>query len=705
MGTGYDGSYKSDFWEYDPSTQVWTKKADFTGAPRWSAVGFSIGNRGYIGTGLEVIGSFGYLKTDFWEYMDSNATGVAYTTVTGITANNAITDGAWSLYHGTVYSVNAGNVGIGTNTPSNKLVVAGAGGIKASSTNGGSGISDWIAGNFGGTAGNRVVMGIIGGKAAIGGHNQTLTAWADLILNPGAGNIGIGTSTPAEKLDVAGGIKASTTLTAGGLSTAGIVTNTDAGLLGTTPVVPVANGGTGASNLSGYVKGNGTSAMTAQTGLPATDLTGIVPVANGGTGASNLAGYVKGNGTGAMTAQTGLPATDLTGIVPVANGGTGASSLTGYVKGNGTGAMTALPGLPATDLTGIVPVANGGTGASSLTGYIKGNGTGAMTAQTGLPATDLTGIVPVANGGTGTGTAFTAGSLVFAGASGLYSQNNAQLFWNNTNQRLGIGTPAPTNKLSVSGTGGILSSTTNIGSGTADWIAGNFGATTGNRVVLGLLNGQATIGGHNNALAAWANLLINPDGGNVGIGTNNPTNKLTVSGNINILGLGGTGNRRVYADANGTLNVADDAGCVVRTQNWTANASGKLYTAGTYEAPSAIVTDGTYGDTRLATSGDYNRVTGNPLSTGVFTAPSEGYYMVSLQLFDLAASSRLWLVASHNGNVPSDFIDQPILNQCASCFDFTFSKIIYLFEGDNHRILRHTSGVAINNMIVSYRKM
>lgn len=57
-------------------------------------------------------------------------------------------------------------------------------------------------------------------------------------------------------------------------------------------------------------------------------------------------------------------------------------------------------------------------------------------------AGDITGILPVANGGTGTGTQFTLGSIVFAGASGVYTQNNANLFWDNTNNRLGINTSA-----------------------------------------------------------------------------------------------------------------------------------------------------------------------------------------------------------------------------------------------------------------------
>jgi len=59
-------------------------------------------------------------------------------------------------------------------------------------------------------------------------------------------------------------------------------------------------------------------------------------------------------------------------------------------------------------------------------------------------------IVGVAYGGTGTSTALTTGSVVFAGASGAYSQNNAKLFWDNTNTRLGIGTASPSSVLHIS---------------------------------------------------------------------------------------------------------------------------------------------------------------------------------------------------------------------------------------------------------------
>jgi hypothetical protein len=68
IGTGYAGSWPyitKAFWEYDPGANTWTQKADFGGVERRFAVGFSIGNKGYMGTGQNY---YEDCYNDFWEY-------------------------------------------------------------------------------------------------------------------------------------------------------------------------------------------------------------------------------------------------------------------------------------------------------------------------------------------------------------------------------------------------------------------------------------------------------------------------------------------------------------------------------------------------------------------------------------------------------------------------------------------------------------
>ena len=65
LGTGNNGtSNTSDFWEYNTATNTWTQKASFGGGARRVVTGFSIGNKGYIGTGDDGSSK----KNDFWEY-------------------------------------------------------------------------------------------------------------------------------------------------------------------------------------------------------------------------------------------------------------------------------------------------------------------------------------------------------------------------------------------------------------------------------------------------------------------------------------------------------------------------------------------------------------------------------------------------------------------------------------------------------------
>jgi len=246
--------------------------------------------------------------------------------------------------------------------------------------------------------------------------------------------------------------------------------------------IAVGYGGTGATTLTGYVKGNGTSAMTASATIPNTDITGLgtmstqnagavtitggtisglgtpLPVASGGSGAATLTGYVKGNGTSAYTAASTIPNTDITGLGTMSTQGADAVAITGgtangltigasnpaaaifttlrfnstlsangstgtagqvltsngasaptWQSVSGVGTVTSVDGSGGTTgltltggpitasgtltLGGTLIVGNGGTGATTLTGYVIGNGTSAMTASATIPTSDLSGTI------------------------------------------------------------------------------------------------------------------------------------------------------------------------------------------------------------------------------------------------------------------------------------------------------------------------
>jgi hypothetical protein len=91
-----------------------------------------------------------------------------------------------------------------------------------------------------------------------------------------------------------------------------------------------------------------------------------VPVAQGGTGATTFTdnAYLKGAGTNAITAQTGIPAGDITsGTLTVQRGGTGRSSLTSnnVILGAGTSAVNFV----APGTSGNVLTSNGTTWTSA----------------------------------------------------------------------------------------------------------------------------------------------------------------------------------------------------------------------------------------------------------------------------------------------------------------------------------------------------
>ncbi len=141
-----------------------------------------------------------------------------------------------------------------------------------------------------------------------------------------------------------------------------------------------------------------------------------------------------------------------------------------------------------------------------------------------------TGTLTVTVGGTGTSTAFDPGSIIFAGASGIYSQDNSNFFWDNTNKRLGVGISIPTAKIHVKGSGSTLSTYT-----------AQFHNSTGT-----------------------SNSLTIRDDGFIGIGLSNPSQILDIAGKLAI-----NNNQILYlpnqTNFTGTLIIGNGGGSLSHT--------------------------------------------------------------------------------------------------------------------------------------------
>jgi hypothetical protein len=126
-------------------------------------------------------------------------------------------------------------------------------------------------------------------------------------------------------------------------------------------------------------------------------------------------------------------------------------------------------------------------------------------------------------------TALTTGSVPFIGASGALSQDNANLFFDDTNNRLGINTNAPTTALDVFGSG----------------IIGRLNGTSTNNAFLGFANAGTNKWSIGNVQsdhrfriyneATTSELVSVLQTGEFGVGIANPTTKVHIDGGATAL--------------------------------------------------------------------------------------------------------------------------------------------------------------------------
>lgn len=250
--------------------------------------------------------------------------------------------------------------------------------------------------------------------------------------------------------------------------------------------------------------------------------TGTLGVARGGT---NLASYAVGD----LLYASGT--TTLAKLADVAVGS--------YLRSGGvtTAPLWSTLTLPNAANSGDLLVASGANtmGAQAPAALTKTNDTNVTLTLGGSAATALvnaasltlgwTGSLSVARGGTGTASAFTAGSVVFAGASGVYSQDNANLFWDVSTHQLGIGTTTPGRRVEIKNASGSSQSLTLANNDFINGSVGTFlqfasGATSGSTYYhIQSWNGGGT---------GQAPLVLQQFGGGVGIVKTTPTAALHI---------------------------------------------------------------------------------------------------------------------------------------------------------------------------------
>jgi hypothetical protein len=317
-------------------------------------------------------------------------------------------------------------------------------------------------------------------------YNGGLAASKAVTIKKSNSNVGIGTTTPTEKLEVAGNVKVQGGLTVGGVS---VLTSTG-------------NGG-------------------GLTGLNASQLTaGILPVARGGTGTSTPA-LAAGSGiqvTGTWPNQT----------VAVVN------NLVGYTVAGAVSPKTALgDNASATDAytTAIGASSNAsGTYATAMGGNAHALALGAISIGGNSLANDERAIAFGYNAG-----AYDIGAIALGAdtyAQGEYSTavgSGAQVLRYYTDSAtystaIGSNSTAAGNYITVLGYG--ASSYSDL----STVVGANIGDCGPNTVTIGTATDQ-TSG------AVWGNVMLAPNGGRVGIGmTTPPTEALDVTGNAKVSG-------------------------------------------------------------------------------------------------------------------------------------------------------------------------
>lgn len=247
-------------------------------------------------------------------------------------------------------------------------------------------------------------------------------------------------------------------------------------LAGTT--FSITNTGVSATNYGGAAsvpaitvnaQGQITSASNTSIAINANQITsGTVTVSQGGTGATTLTGYVKGSGTSAMTASATIPNTDITGLGTMSTQNASSVAITG-----GTINSTAIGGTTPSSGAFTTLSASGNTSLATVTaGTWNGSAISVSYGGTGLTAAPTNGQLLIGNG-----TGYTLAGLTAGTAIGV-SNGSGTITINNT----GVTSAVAGTGISVSGSTGAVTITnsgvTSLAAGTGISVSASTGGIT-----------------------------------------------------------------------------------------------------------------------------------------------------------------------------------------------------------------------------------
>jgi hypothetical protein len=381
--------------------------------------------------------------------------------------------------------------------------------------------------------------------------------------------------------------------------------NADHTLVGT---IDVANGGTGATTLTGYVKGNGTSAMTASATVPNTDITGLgtmstqnssnINVTGGSISGTTVSGYIptadEGVANGVATLDSGgkVPVSQLPAAVLGAlsyqgtwDASTNTPTLTSSVGTKGYYYVVSVAG--NTNLNGITDWLVGDWAVFNGTVWQKVDNTDAVTSVNGLTGAVVLTTTNVAEGTNLYYTDARSRGAISAGTGISYNSTTGVI--TNSSPSLGgdvVGPATATDNAIArydTTTGKLIQNSTATISD-AGLLSASSVTTTGDSTIHGLTVGKGNSGVSNNTAFGVSALAANTTGQqNVGVGTSALSSATTANNQVavgyQVLRLSnaadntGVGSTALQSNTSGSGNVA------VGFQTLTANTTGGSNTA------------------------------------------------------------------------------------------------------------------------------